>query len=37
MVLAPLLVGRDHERVMRQVIVGAGLVVAGAIVLIANP
>jgi drug/metabolite transporter (DMT)-like permease len=37
MVLAPLLVGRDHERVTRQVTVGAGLVVAGALVLIANP
>jgi len=37
MVLAPLLVGRDHEQVTRPVIVGAGLVVAGALVLIANP
>jgi drug/metabolite transporter, DME family len=37
MVLAPLLVGRDHERVTRPVVVGAGLVVAGALVLIANP
>jgi uncharacterized membrane protein len=37
MALAPLLVGPDHERVTRQVIVGVGLVVAGALVLIANP
>ncbi|HEV8564012.1 MAG TPA: DMT family transporter [Actinomycetota bacterium] len=37
MVLAPLLVGRDHERVTRRVVVGAGLVVAGALVLIVNP
>jgi drug/metabolite transporter (DMT)-like permease len=37
MVLAPLLVGRHHERVTRPVVVGAGLVVAGALVLIANP
>jgi drug/metabolite transporter (DMT)-like permease len=37
MVLAPLLVGRDHERVTRPVVAGAGLVVAGALVLIANP
>jgi drug/metabolite transporter (DMT)-like permease len=35
MVVAPLLVGRDHEGVSRRVVVGAGLVVAGAIVLIA--
>jgi drug/metabolite transporter (DMT)-like permease len=37
MILAPLLVGRDHERVTRPVVVGAGLVVAGALVVIANP
>jgi drug/metabolite transporter (DMT)-like permease len=37
LVLAPLLVGRDHEQVTRPVAVGAGLVVAGALVLIANP
>lgn len=37
LVLAPLLVGRDHERVTRPVVVGAGLVMAGALVLIANP
>jgi len=37
MVLAPLLVGREHERVTRTVVVGAGLVLAGALVLIANP
>jgi len=36
LLLAPLLVGRAHERVTRQVVVGAGLVVAGAVVLIAN-
>jgi drug/metabolite transporter (DMT)-like permease len=36
MVMAPLLVGRDHERVTRPVVIGAGLVVAGALVLIAN-
>lgn len=37
LVLAPLLVGRDHERVTRPVVVGAGLVMAGALVLIVNP
>ncbi|MGZ5212674.1 MAG: DMT family transporter [Actinomycetota bacterium] len=37
LVLAPLLVGRDHERVTRPVVVGAGLVMAGALILIANP
>jgi drug/metabolite transporter (DMT)-like permease len=37
MVLAPLLVGRDHERVTRSVVAGAGLVIAGALVIIANP
>lgn len=37
MALAPLLVSPDHERVTRKVIVGVGLVVAGALVLIANP
>jgi drug/metabolite transporter (DMT)-like permease len=36
MVMAPLLVGRDHERVTRPVVMGASLVVAGALVLIAN-
>jgi drug/metabolite transporter (DMT)-like permease len=36
MVMAPLLVGRDHERVTRPVVMGAGLVVAGALVLIAS-
>jgi uncharacterized membrane protein len=36
MVMAPLLVGRDHERVTRPVVMGAALVVAGALVLIAN-
>jgi drug/metabolite transporter (DMT)-like permease len=36
MVMAPLLVGRDHERVTRPILIGAGLVVAGALVLIAS-
>ena len=36
-VLAPLLVGRAHEPITRPVVIGAGLVVAGALVLIAAP
>ena len=36
MVLAPLLVGREHERVTPPVVIGAALVIAGALVLIVN-